>query len=313
LRASKLGGMNHTAYTQRLERLLYQYLQHLDQVAGLAVATRRRYAALVRDFLYAQRRRLRYRLDWRRLKSTAVIDYLVQRQVDQAGRLHCLTTALRSFFAYLVFSRRILPAAVPARPSIATGGRGGAMDYLEPAELQQLLGTFDQRTKLGRRDYALATCLARLGLRAGEVARLQLADLDWRQGRLHLRRTKGRRARVLPLPPAVGSAVAKYLQRARPATGGRHVFASATGAPLSGGAISAVIRQAVRQMGLVKRPAGAHLLRHTLATHLVQRGVPLKAIADVLGHRDLNTTLRYAQVHRPRLLEVAQPWPQEVA
>ena len=80
--------------------------------------------------------------------------------------------------------------------------------------------------------------------------------------------------------------------------------------PLTSGAVSAAAIAAFGRAGLeVSRP-GPHLLRHTLATHLIQRGTDLKAIADVLGHRSLNTTARYAKVNVPMLAQIAQPWPE---
>jgi site-specific recombinase XerD len=157
-------------------------------------------------------------------------------------------------------------------------------------------------------------CLARLGLRAGEVARLALEDLDWRRRQIRLRHPKGRRERVLPLPAAVGRAVADYLQKARPATALRQVFVHHSGqGPLTSSAIGEVIRQALRRAQLSKRPGGAHLLRHTAASHLAQRGASVKAMADLLGHRDVNTTLRYVHLQPARLLSVVHPWPKEVA
>jgi integrase/recombinase XerD len=306
--------MKTSSFRKSLHRLLNPYLQHLEHVGGLRPQTGVGYATHVRDFLCRQRRRIRRRLDLRRLKPTAVVDYLVQRQgACQPGTLHALTTALRSFFKYLVFAQQLRADQVPVIPRVSTGSSGAA-DYLQPDELQRFLARFDRRTKLGRRDYALTLCLARLGLRAGEVARLQLEDLDWRRRQLCLRRPKGRRERVLPLPSAVGSALAEYLQKARPTTAVRQVFVHRSGqGPLSPSTIGWVVRQALRRAQLTKRPGGAHLLRHTVASQLVQRGVSLKAIADLLGHRDVNTTLRYAHVHRSRLQSVVQPWPQEVA
>ena len=88
---------------------------------------------------------------------------------------------------------------------------------LEPSQLRQLLASCDRRTRTGRRDYAIVLLLSRLGLRAGEVARLGLDDIDWRRGEITVR-GKGNRAERLPLPGDVGAAVAAYLRRGRPAT-----------------------------------------------------------------------------------------------
>ena len=82
--------------------------------------------------------------------------------------------------------------------------------HLSRPELRQLLGKFDRRTVVGKHDYAIGLCLARLGLRAGEVAGLRLEEVDWRNGKVRLRATKGWRQRLLPLPTEVGQALAAY-------------------------------------------------------------------------------------------------------
>ena len=154
-------------------------------------------------------------------------------------------------------------------------------------------------------------CPAKLGLRAGEVARLVLKDLDWHRGILRLTQTKGRRERLLPLSPEVGQALAHYLRHGRPATTQRQVFVTLPGgAALSSLAISQLTVRALERAHLVFPRPGAHLLRRTFATHLIQKGVGCKAIADLPGHRQLNTTQVYAQVSWPMLQAVAQPWPE---
>jgi integrase len=171
----------------------------------------------------------------------------------------------------------------------------------------------DRRSPLGRRDYAVVLCLARLGLRAGEVARLKLEDVDWHRGTLTVRRTKNHRTSLLPLPQPVGQAWVNYLRRGRPPTALREIFVSGHEPPraMTTNSISKVVTRALVRAGLSSQPSrGAHLLRHTLATQLVQHGASLKAVADLLGHQNLQTTRVYAKVNRPMLAEVAQPWPE---
>jgi site-specific recombinase XerD len=150
-----------------------------------------------------------------------------------------------------------------------------------------------------------------LGLRAKEIAQLSLEDVDWAAGTLSLRQTKGRRCRLLPLPSATAQALVRYLRTVRPPTSSRRIFLCLhRPAPLTSGAVAAATIAAFRRAGLAVARPGPHLLRHTLATHLIQKGVELKAIADVLGHRSLNTTARYAKVNLPMLAQIAQPWPE---
>jgi len=155
--------------------------------------------------------------------------------------------------------------------------------------------------------------LARLGLRAGEVARLSLDDLNWRNGWLRLAAPKARRERHLPLPSEVGHALASYLRSAPPNGATRLLFRTARGQrPLSSAWLSQRAGAAMARAGLGAPGKGAHLLRRTFATHLVQQGASLKAVADLLGHASLSTTQVYAKVNLPMLRAVAQPWPREV-
>ena len=160
----------------------------------------------------------------------------------------------------------------------------------------------------GARDYAMLTVIARLGLRAAEVAGLVLSDLDWRAGEVAVR-GKGRRGDRLPLPADVGEAVAAYLSEHRPPANSRTVFLSAV-APwraLGSTAVSQMVwRQCVRAN---VAPVRAHRLRHALASELLAQGVKLVDISQVLRHRDLATTAVYAKVDHRALRDLALPWP----
>jgi len=150
--------------------------------------------------------------------------------------------------------------------------------------------------------------LARLGLRAGEVAALELGDIDWRAGELVIR-GKGRREERLPLPADVGAAVAGYLLGGRPGGRCRSVFLSVR-APyrgVSAQAVKAIVRGACLRAGVA--PVGAHRLRHTAATQMLRAGSPLAEVGQVLRHRAASTTAIYAKVDHAALGELARPWP----
>ena len=146
------------------------------------------------------------------------------------GQLQSLASALRSFCRFLCVRGRHAQDLSAALPSISGHHREDLPTYLSRAQLQDLLKGFDRSTLLGERDYALTLCLARLGLRAGEVARLSLDDVDWRHGWLRLATPKGRRERRLPLPDQVGQALASYLRSAPPTGPTRQLFRTARGA-----------------------------------------------------------------------------------
>ncbi|RPI05051.1 MAG: integrase, partial [Zetaproteobacteria bacterium] len=181
--------------------------------------------------------------------------------------------------------------------------------FLAPAEVDRLLAACPH-DPAGLRDRAILLLLARLGLRASEVAGLQFGDIDWRTGRLAVC-GKGRRAEWLPLPQAVGAALLRYLRRARPPWPGPTVFATVK-APwhaLTRQAVSAIVVTALRRAGVEAPVHGAHLLRHSAATAMLRQGASLAGIAAVLRHRSPRTTVHYAKVDFALLAEIAQPWP----
>ncbi|HKT95622.1 MAG TPA: site-specific integrase [Paraburkholderia sp.] len=192
---------------------------------------------------------------------------------------------------------------MPARLPIAMTNR----------ELDLFFAAFDLTSPIGMRDFAIARCLADLALRRMEVVRLQLGSFDWQNGTVTLTHTKGGRERKLPLPVQTAKALIRYLRYGRPDTSSRAVFVRQIAPydkPISAVAVNDLIRGAFVRAGLDERFRGVHVLRRTAATRLVQGGASLKEVADVLGHRHLNTTAIYTRVDLDRLRTVAQPWPE---
>jgi site-specific recombinase XerD len=195
--------------------------------------------------------------------------------------------------------------ASPAQWSLATLPRA-----LKAAEIEQLLASFTSTLRWPRRGYAMVRCALDMGLRSSEVAKLQLADIDWRTGTVSLHRTKSRRQDMLPLPAVTGRALADYVQHERPKTSNPAVFVRCLAPrdkPIGVDAVRRVIRDAYQRIGLTH--GRTHALRHTLACRLLEHGSSLKEVADVLRHRSLSTTLIYAKLDHPRLAAVALPWP----
>jgi len=215
---------------------------------------------------------------------------------------------LRSFLRFC-FIERQMPVDLSQAALPVTGRRRSLLPRgITKADARTLLDSCDRRSALGRRDYAMLVTLLRLGLRAGEVARLRLDDIDWRAGELVVR-GKGAREDRLPLPAEVGQAIACYLRRGRPASGRREVFlqARAPFGPIAPGTVSSTVRRACRRAGVTE--VGAHRLRHTVACEMVAAGVPLADIAQVLRHHSLQTTALYGRADLDRLRALAAPWP----
>lgn len=195
--------------------------------------------------------------------------------------------------------------------------------------VRALLTAIDQRTCLGRRDYAMFVLIATYGLRASEVVGLTLDDLDWRGRRIRVRQRKTGALLWLPLTDEVGTAVVAYLRHARPhltvrtdrrapvtfsdpASACREVFLRARTpvGPLKPTAITESFQAWSRRSGLAIPYQGVHCLRHSYAVHLLRSGVSLQAIGDVLGHRTFESTCVYLRLAVDDLREVALPVPQ---
>ncbi len=229
-----------------------------------------------------------------------------KRSVSGARDLVC---ALRSFLRYLHLAGSIEAPLVWAVPSLADLRDRTLPRGLEPAAVRRLLASCDRRRLLGRRDHAILLLLVRLGLRAGEVASIQLEDIDWRAGLL-LVRGKGSRHDELPLPVDVGEAIVSYLRR-RPRCETRALFLRVT-APRQGlnrSTVGWVVRAACDRAGLPR--VGAHRLRHTAATEMLRAGASLAEIGQVLRHREQKTTAIYAKVDRKALRPLARSWPSQ--
>ena len=234
----------------------------------------------------------------------------------RASRLHVkrakqLTTALRAFLHYGRYRGAITEDLVAAVPSVANWSMPAIPRAIPAASVRQLLASINRQTARGRRDYAILLLLARLGLRAGEVAFLELDDLDWEAGQVTVRGKRGARA-ALPVPADVGAAMAAYLRHGQPRSACRRVFLRAH-APSCGfagpSAIACVVRDALERAGVKAPTKGAHQFRHGLATQMLRRGASLTEIGEVLRHRSPETTTIYAKVDLDAFRTLALPWP----
>jgi integrase len=182
--------------------------------------------------------------------------------------------------------------------------------YLSPEHLKQLISACDGDAPARRRERAIILLLARLGLRAGDVAQLRLDDIEWKTGSL-LVTGKSRYQVRLPLPQDVGDAIVAYLECRPSASPSDHVFLR-TIAPCrpfkTSDGISSLVRRVMMRAGVVTPFKGAHALRHTAATDMLRHGVPLEKIGLVLRHRGVDTTAFYAKADVALLKQIAQPW-----
>jgi len=223
-------------------------------------------------------------------------------------------SSLRSLLRFLQLQGDCEPALVAAVPTIPSRQLDHLPRTMTDEQLRRFLACFDQSTPTGRRDYAMALCQVDLGLRVSEVSMLHLADIDWRKATLRIDGGKSGRTRELPLSDGVGRAIADYLRSGRPATTCRRIFVRHTvpvGTAIGTGLIRGMIRRAFSRVEGCAHGKGTHVLRHTAATRLHRHGASLKEVADLLGHRSINTTTIYTKVDLPTLATVALPWPED--
>jgi integrase/recombinase XerD len=284
--------------------------EHLRRVRGVCEATRASYTRFVRMFL-----------DYRFPDGEVELGCLVAQDMVafvgvsavryQPRSLELVASSLRSFLRFLRAEGVGGVGLEHAVPGVRRQ-RSGLVRHLDQETLERLIGSLDGASPRGLRDRAMILFVARLGLRASEVRRLRLDDIDWDQGLIRVAGRKTGHGARLPLTAEVGAALADYLQHGRPDTAAREVFVllrQRPGAPLGDSVVRAAVGKALRDAGIDVPRRGANLLRHSLATGLQARGVSLGEIAGLLGHRCLATTRIYAAVDVEALRQVALPWP----
>jgi integrase/recombinase XerD len=293
-----------------VEVLLATYREYLVVERGLTTDTIEGYVLAVRSFLDG-RLLDGDELDLGGLSAADVVAFVVARCPGQSrGAAKMTVTGLRSLLGFLHLRGLVAGPLAEAVPSTASWRLSGLPRALESEQLDALLASCDRDTATGRRDYAVLVLLARLGLRAGEVAALRLEDVDWRAGELRIA-GKGRRAERLPLPADVGEATVAYLQDGRPATALDRSLIVRVRAPhhgLTTGGITQIVFAAAGRAGL--GPLHSHRLRHTAATQMLRAGAGLEEVGQVLRHRQVLTTAIYAKVDRDALRQLARPWPE---
>lgn len=292
------------------DRIIQDYTHFLVNQRGLSQATVVNYVPVARRFLES-----RFgvgRLSLNKLRVIDVTDFIVHGSPkDSPKRVQLNASALRSFLGFLTQEGKVTANLASSVPTVANWRLAELPQFLEPTQVETLLRSCNKMTKTGRRDRAILLLLARLGLRAGEVVHLTLEDINWEAGQMLIRGKSAREDR-LPLPPDVGRALAAYLKRDRPACSCRRVFIRMK-APCQGFASAAAVctlfRRALARADLHPPKKGVHLLRRSLATRMLRRGVSLAQIGEVLRHQLVQTTEIYAKVDLVALRALAQPWP----
>jgi site-specific recombinase XerD len=235
-------------------------------------------------------------------------------KVGKAAR-RSMQSTLRTFLRFCLHQGYVQQPLDVAVPTLRTYKLASVPVGLTEAQARQILQGIDRKTAVGRRDYAIIQLLFTYGVRGGQVRVLRLEQIDWAQNRILFAASKGGKNCCLPLMPEVGQSLLDYLQNARPPSSDPQVFLTSRAPyhPLArSSSLSAIIERRIRAAGIAIPSKGAHVFRHGFATRMLAQGQPLKAIADVLGHRHLGTTFIYTKVDFNALKQVALEWPKEV-
>jgi len=236
---------------------------------------------------------------------------------EEKGRAarRSMQSALRTFLRFSLYRGYLKQPLDAAVPTLRTYKLASVPRGLTDKQPQKVLETPDRSTPAGRRDYAILQMLYTYGVRGGHVRALRLEHLSWEKDEILFPALKQGKDCLLPLTPPVGEALLDYLRHSRPSCGYSEVFLTcrAPYRPLANSnTLSAIVDRHIRAAGIDTKSKGAHTFRHSFATRMLQEGHSLKEIADVLGHRHIETTFLYTKVDFEALKRVPLDWPEEV-
>jgi site-specific recombinase XerD len=290
---------------------LAKYDGHLHSAIGCAPKTRENYLRYARRLLHGLFADAE--IEWSKLTAPVIRNHVqVEAAKLKVGANGLPITATRSLLRFLAFKGVVPEGLIGAVPSVLSWRHSAIPRAIAEDDVERVIAVCDTSSMYGLRERAIALLLARLGLRASEVIRLQIQDIEWIRGSILIRAGKTYRERSLPLSEEVGNALAAYLRQARPAAEHKEIFLrwKPPFRPLRNSvSIGAVTRRLLQRAGISVYRPGAHVFRHSLATRMVIHGVSFKSVADVLGHQSIATTEIYAKLDLGSLSQVAMPWP----
>ncbi len=293
--------------------LLAAYVQHLQDVRGLQTKT-------CAGLILATRRMLMWHKEHLAGKplSEFTAKHVLVMTHDLLAECRCdstkssTTAHMRSFLRYLQWAELNSQDLAPFVPKTPCWRQAHLPPQLSWANVRRAIDAIDPITPSGIRNRAIMLLLATTGMRNKELRQLELGDIHWRAGEIVLRQTKGHRNRVVPLLEEAGAALAEYVLHSRPRSTDRRIFLSLVPpirALTNSSTVSRVVRTQLQRAGIPIKRGGAHLLRHSLATRLVEARRPIKEVADLLGHQNIDTTSFYVKVAVTQLIDVSLPFP----
>lgn len=284
------------------------FFAYLTEEKGLSHTTVQNYASTLRPF---EAYLARTGIALAKLTPTCITNFINERAktLHKAGMLHS-AQALRAFLRYLYREGIIATDLVRSVPRGRVYRQASMPRAIGWEDVERLLASVDQRSDLGKRDYAILVLLASYGLRAREIAALCLDDFDWKHAQISIPMRKGGHSTRYPLSATVGEAIIGYLQVRRTDVAHRQVFLinRSPYTPIQHTTVSSMAGGRMRGIGIHVNRVGSHTLRHACVQHLVEADVPFKVIGDYVGHRNPASTLVYGKVavHKLRELVIAE-------
>jgi len=290
----------------QIEKKIINYQTYLHHTCGFSTPTVRAHCLIASRFI-SKFNSAGYFDSLSKLTSTHIEDFLLD-SAKKVGRdrLRHIAAYLRSYLRFLVICGEA-PVGIDKLVDAPHVYREEKLPRtLEWETVHTLLSSIDRTTALGKRDYAMLLLIATYGLRAGEVVSLKLEDIEWKSSQIRICQHKTSTILLLPLINSVGESILEYLRYGRPKVSFREIFVRhrTPGGVLKATAVSEVFQACSRRSGLEISFQGPHCIRHSFAVHLLRQGVSLKAIGDILGHKDIQSTYTYLRLNLEDLRSV---------
>lgn len=299
---------NRIPHEEIMEKFLY-FLRIHGGLGGTSIKRHRHWTTKFFQFLDKQHPTL--------ILSDLTSDHVENFVIEESKKLgvdgRCRVRAtIKSLMEYLRSEKHISSSCIPYLPKRRSYAMATIPSTIAWSDVECMVNLADRTTAVGRRNYALLMLMKTYGLRSGEVVRLRLEDINWRQGAIHIRQTKTKQTLELPLLPEVAEAIIDYIRNGRPKTTYREIFIKcfAPYRPISINCLYYLVRMALLRAGIKAEHYGPYSIRHSRATSLLRQGRTLKEIGDLFGHRKPETTMLYCKLDVEDLRKVALELPE---
>jgi site-specific recombinase XerD len=290
-----------------MKKTLYEYAQYCREKRHLRDSTtesRFREISLFLDFLGKRNIKI-----FNQIQAIDLSEFVTSRQCFKPKTISRIVSDIRMFLQFLVLRGLIKIDLTRHLPTIHISQNATIPSVWDQALVAKLLNAVDRSSPRGKRDYAILLLAYQLGLRISDIRVLTLDHINWEAATISIIQSKTQTPLCLPLTDEVGNALIDYLSSARPNTSYREIFLKLTPpfVPLSKNSHHIVTfwRELAGIKFRSKQHHGMHSLRHSLATHLLEKGTPFPVVADILGHTSMTSTLIYAKTNVEALRQVA--------